>query len=106
MRHWAYECDQIISHLGVAPSRNVFNYWLTKTSDGEHHVASDPTISEVYRSAYLRALARMAATERTTMADLSFLAALACPVDLDLWQIKPSARPRLVASRQEPDKRA
>ena len=82
-----------MGRLQIAPSTKAFNYWLTKTSDGEHYVASDPKISEVYRSAYLRALARMAATGCIKRRDLSFLTALACPVDLDLWQLEPSARP-------------
>lgn len=93
VRQWAYEWDQMAGHLEVAPSTKAFDYWLTKTSDGEHYVASDPIMSEVYRSAYLRALARMADLGGLTRTDLSFLTALACPVDLDLWQLRPSARP-------------
>jgi hypothetical protein len=89
----AYEWQCIIDETGTELSRNPLDFWQNRQEGKEHHVSVDTKMSEVYRSAYLRALAWTVTQKRMTQRDASFLAAQACPIDLELWQLNPTARP-------------
>src|SRR5207245_1790215 len=50
-------------------------------------------MSEAYRSAFLRTLAWAVVDRGIPQGEALFLAARACPVDLELWPLRPSRRP-------------
>ncbi|MGI9068363.1 MAG: hypothetical protein ACR2HX_18410 [Pyrinomonadaceae bacterium] len=50
-------------------------------------------MSELYRSAYLRALAWLVTSERIALHEAIRAVAKVCPVDLELWKLDPSSRP-------------
>lgn len=88
-----YEWQCIIDETGTELSRRPLDFWLSRQEGKEYHVSVDTEMSEVYRSAYLRALAWTVTQGKMTQRDASFLAAQACPIDLGLWQLNPTARP-------------
>jgi hypothetical protein len=92
-RQWAYEWDLLSFRLAVPRSTSSLNYWLSENSYKLPHCAPDPWMSEVYRSAFLRALAWVTVRGELTRDAAILLAADTCPIDLDLWMVRPSRRP-------------
>ncbi len=91
-RQWAFEWHYLLTDLGITPTRNELDRWHRRFPGGEHYAGTDTTLSEVYRSAFLRTLAW--AVEQGAHPEIAqFLAAHACPVDLDLWRVAPHIRP-------------
>jgi hypothetical protein len=86
---WSYEFDNLCKRLGRTPQRPHFHSWSRR--DGYIPVL-DTVLSEVYTSAYLRALA-WAITRRMPEGLAYSCAAQACPVDLSLWLVAPRPRP-------------
>jgi len=93
MTHWAHEWEIIVGQLAIGLTHKSLDYWMTKRHGGEHRALSDSKLSEVYRSAYLRALAWAIETGSLDEGSGCYLAAVACPVDLELWRLSPVTRP-------------
>ncbi len=90
MRQWAYETDHVGKGLREADIPSA-SFW--GRSDGEHYVAYDTPLSELFRSAYLRALAWLfeQSTEYRFYATAEAVRTL--PIDLGLWQVAPRPAP-------------
>lgn len=90
-RQWAYEWQCLVAATGIKPSRTPMDFWMRDRSD--YCLALDLFMGEIYRSAYLRALAWAATQGRLSQADAVFFASQTCPIDLAIWRIKPERRP-------------
>jgi len=91
IKHWAYESHNILERIGKKPSEDPLFFWGDERSD--HYVTIDLELSEVYRSAFLRALSRAIMVGVISMTDAKFFASKTCPIDLGLWRLKPNLRP-------------
>jgi hypothetical protein len=89
-RQWAFEWQRLLTALGITPTRRELDEW--RLPGGERYAGIDTMLSEVYRSAFLRAAA-WAAGQGVHREVVQFVAARACPVDLDLWRVTPQVRP-------------
>lgn len=89
---WAFEWKQLLDELSLTPSRAELDDWHRRLPGKEHYAAIDTQLSEVYRSAFLRAIA-WGADNGLSLNEVQLLAAHTCPVDLDLWCIMPQPRP-------------
>ena len=94
VRQWAYEWQLLQRALGLPLSTAVLNYWLSSSAYKQPCRAADPAMSEVFRSAYLRAMAWAVERKLIPPVGARFLAGETCPVDLELWKIRPDRRPR------------
>jgi hypothetical protein len=91
-RQWTFEWQCLLKDLGLVPTRDEVDEWYRYLPGKEHYLGVDTRLAEVYRSAFLRALA-WAATQGAAPGVVQLLAAHACPVDLDLWAVAPQPRP-------------
>ncbi len=91
-RQWAFEWQRLLTALGITPTRRELDEWHRRLPGGERYAGIDTRLSEVYRSAFLRAAA-WAAGQGVHPAVVQFMAARACPLDLDLWRVTPQVRP-------------
>lgn len=92
-KQWEYEWITLINQMGITPSViQMDSYWGKKTQ-GLRYSAIDTEMSEVYRSAFLRALAYTLGEGIITKDNALTLAAETCPIDLELWRISPIKRP-------------
>jgi hypothetical protein len=89
-RQWAFEWQRLLTVLGIIPTRSELDEW--RLPGGERYVGIDTRLSEVYRSAFLRAAA-WAAGQGVHPTFVQFVAARTCPLDLDLWRVTPQVRP-------------
>lgn len=90
IRQWSYEWQTLMKREGWEASADAGEYWGRPSSDKRFGPA-DTRISEVYRSAFLRALAWASQCRKIDTNTVLYFAAKTCPVDLALWQI-PVAR--------------
>lgn len=91
-RQWAFEWQRLLTDLGITAARNELDDWHRLLPGREHYAGIDTTLSEVYRSAFLRTLA-WAVEQGVYPQIVQFLATITCPVDLDLWRVAPHVRP-------------
>jgi hypothetical protein len=91
-RQWAFEWQGLLTALGITPTRRELDEWHRQLPGGERYAGIDTRLSEVYRSAFLRAAA-WAAGQGVHREIVQFLAARTCPLDLDLWRVTPQVRP-------------
>ena len=101
-RHWAYEWKGLVEETGVKLTDRSLYFWGAGRSDKERVFATDTKLSEVYRSAFLRALAWAVSTDRLEVEGALELVAEACPINLELWRVKPSPKPDWFPSAEEP----
>jgi len=88
---WAFEWDHLVESVGVPKSEGPLHFHGTEHRD--HYSVFDTAMSEVYRSAFLRALA-WAVAESALPAEVALRFALqSCDLDAVLWSIEPVARP-------------
>jgi hypothetical protein len=94
IQQWAYEWDGLVDRTGTSLTARPMDFWLGRTLPGdERYVSVDTTMSEVYRSAYLRAVS-WALSSDLIDEDLALrFAVSAAPVDLELWKVRPGQRP-------------
>jgi hypothetical protein len=90
-RQWAYEWQHLVAATGVRQSEEPLHFLGRQQYD--HYVIFDTIMSEVYRSAFLRALAWAADCSVITPDLARFLAMKTCQLDLGLWLIEPVSRP-------------
>ena len=101
-RHWAYEWKGLVEEAGVKLTDRNLYFWGAGRSNKERVFATDTKLSEVYRSAFLRALAWAVSTNRLEVKDALGLAVEACPINLELWRVKPSSKPDWFPRAEEP----
>jgi hypothetical protein len=92
-RQWAYEWSALRTNSPIQPSDRTLQFWLGTDYEEERYLGADMPMSELYRSAYLRALAWLVTSERIGLREAIRTAAKVCPVDLELWKLDPSCRP-------------
>src|SRR6266851_1329043 len=56
-RQWAFEWQRLLTVLGITPTRRELDEWHRRLPGGERYAGIDTMLSEVYRSAFLRAIA-------------------------------------------------
>lgn len=91
MRQWAFEWEALVETTNITPTMEPAYFWGRE--DDKHLPGMDTRLSEVYRSAYLRALAWSVTTGWVSLDVAMLLAAETCPIDLELWKLKPGRRP-------------
>ncbi len=91
-KQWAFEWQRLLTVLGITPTRRELDEWHRRLPGGERYAGIDTRLSEVYRSAFLRAAA-WAGEQGVPPEVVLFVAARACPLDLDLWRVTPQVRP-------------
>lgn len=90
-KQWAWEWHRLLDATATEPDARVMD--CRGRPDSEHYITVDFRLSEIYRSAYLRALAWAICSEVLPENHALILAARCCPVDLALWQVRARARP-------------
>jgi len=93
VRQWAYEWVLLLDRIGLEATRKGGDYWISRSIEGLLYGPTDPVLSEVYRSAYLRTIARMVTSHAMSQKKALELAAQSCPLDLELWELLPRSRP-------------
>jgi hypothetical protein len=91
-KQWAFEWQHLLTLLGITPTRHELDEWHRRLPGGKRYTGIDTRLSEVYRSAFLRAAA-WAGEQGVSPEVVQSLAARTCPVDLDLWHVTPQIRP-------------
>jgi hypothetical protein len=92
-RQWSYEWDVVLKRRPFELSISPLRYWMGHREADERHIAFDTPLSEVYRSAYLRALAWAIDTRGMNRDVANLLVADTVPVNLELWPLRPGVRP-------------
>jgi hypothetical protein len=92
-RQWEFEWETVLQRRPLELSVSPLRYWFGHQEADEHCIAVDTPLSEVYRSAYLRALAWAVDTRGMDREAATSRAAETVPVDLELWPLRPGARP-------------
>lgn len=100
-QQWAYEWSALVVATGVRKSDGPLHFRGMQHSD--HYVAFDTLMSEVYRSAFLRALAWAAHRSVLPVEEAKHLAMKACQLDLGLWLVDPVTRPAWWPTATEPE---
>jgi hypothetical protein len=93
MRHWASEWSNLTQLYGIPQSAEGGRFWGEKDAEGGRYGPADTVMSETYRSAFLRTLAWAVLERGVPQGEAIFRAARVCPVDLELWPLRPSRRP-------------
>jgi hypothetical protein len=88
---WAFEWKCLTEKLGVGLSTSIFHYWEYGRGPGIQ--ASDCEMCEVYRSAYLRALAWAYDVAGLNRRGADVLALRTCPADIGLMAFAPLSKP-------------
>lgn len=91
-RQWEYEWQRLLERCQAEPGSKGAGFWGRE--DNEHYIVYDTESSEIYRSAFLRALAWGAMIGALSPDDIGFLAARSCPIDVGVWKVKPALRPK------------
>lgn len=91
---WSYEWQLLVDQMGITPSTTPLDFWVGRRTDRERYMGADLHLSDVYRSAYLRALAWAFNRRFIRESDALSFAAQTCPVDLELWQVRPHESPQ------------
>ena len=91
---WSFTAQQILTSLGLKEEINDVNYFATPSNEESHLLSASFTLSEVYRTSYLRTLQyfyEQGWMSRDFYLDYS-LATM--PIDLSYWSIKPERIPQ------------
>jgi hypothetical protein len=91
LRQWEFEWTRLVELTGFPLNNPYVSFWMRQ--DDDHLVCVDLPLSEVYRSAFLRALAWAAESGEIGLRESFWLAAQTCPIDLGLWVVPPSRAP-------------
>jgi len=91
---WAFEWSCILDREDVQPDASILRFWLGIGPHDEQYLTADLPLSEVYRSAFLRALAWSVTDGRLSVNVALSICAKTCPIDLELAKFAPSRRPK------------
>lgn len=100
-RQWAFEWERLVEDERVALTTDPL--WFIGRQHEAHLPGADVRLSEIYRSAYLRALAWSVSRHRLDLKLALDLAGEACPINLDLWTLKPRRRPEWWPRADDPE---
>ena len=92
-RQWAFEWHQLVERTSKTPSESPLRYWLGTRLTDPRHACIDTEMSEIYRSALLRALAWCVDNDLVPLSAALEQAAMMCPVDIELFKLPPSFKP-------------
>jgi len=103
IRLWGWTFDRLGERLGIRRDAQEFGSYVSDRRDGSIPCAAS-TVSEVFKSAYLRVLEALASTNLIDEASLRELSAIVCPLDLSFWKIgvyeRPQWWPRISQSKE------
>jgi hypothetical protein len=102
-QQWAYEWQQLLNETGRTPSSSELRFWFGFREEQEGYFSADTQVSEVYRSAFLRALAWAVQSAGMDSDEALLLAGMMSPVDLELWRLSPIKRPEWWPRADEPE---
>jgi hypothetical protein len=88
---WEYEWQQLLKGKQIDLSDRPIQYWMGVR--GEQFAVANTKLSEIYLSAFLRALAFAVVKRYLSKENAIYLAACLSSVDLDLWQVQPGRCP-------------
>jgi hypothetical protein len=91
LTQWAFEWTKLVELTGFKLRRPYVSFWTRR--DAEYLMCLDLPLSEVYRSAFLRALAWAVHKRWMTPTDSLWYSAQTCPIDLGLWMVLPGEVP-------------
>jgi hypothetical protein len=91
LAQWGFEWTRLVEVTGSRLRRPYIDFWTRE--DDDHLQCLDLPLSEVYRSAYLRAIAWATEEGPLQRADAIWLCAHTCPVDLGLWEVLSGKQP-------------
>lgn len=100
VQQWGYEWTGLAARAGIPLTTEPLSF--SGWSDRHHYVAIDFLLSEVYRSAFLRALAWAAERGAVDGPELRHLCTLTLPVDLGLWSLESVSVPKWWPKPSEP----
>jgi len=100
IKQWSFEWNKIVERTGQKLLTGPLNFMGNRSE--EHYVAIDFTLSEVYRSAYLRAIAWAIDSSSLPLDFGEYLVIQTSPIDLELWELKLSASPEWWPKAKEP----
>lgn len=93
-RQCALEWNHLVEETQTPLSRDPLDFWLRRREGNFQYLSVDMRMSEIYRSAFLRTLAWLYEKPSGDQKDMFFLAAQACPIDLELWQLPTQPKPQ------------
>lgn len=85
LTQWTFEWTRLVEVTGFRLRKPYVDFWTRQ--DDDHLLCLDLPLSEVYRSAFLRAIAWAADEGLVTPSVALWLSAQTCPIDLGLWQV-------------------
>lgn len=101
VRQWAFEWRRILDSIDKKVSTGPIDFVGRK--DSEHYVVIDFELSEVYRSAYLHALAWAMMIGALSENYARSLTIMTCPIDIGLWRLRPTSKPVWWPKADEPE---
>jgi hypothetical protein len=103
LKLWGWTFDQLAERISIRRDAQEFGSYVADRRDGTVPCAAS-TVSEVFKSAYLRVLEALSSANMIDEASLRALSAIVCPVDLSFWEIgaeeQPSWWPRVSQSKE------
>jgi len=104
---WAWESQRLMNELGIEEEYGEAMRFAHRRNDWSIPGASFH-LSEIYRSAFVRALAWFHQQRKLSELDYAIHSTRTCPVDLSLWEIKSRDLPEwwpkpIISSKPEPE---
>jgi hypothetical protein len=89
---WGWSFDQLADRVGLRRDAQEFGRYVADHREGMIPCAAS-TVSDVFKSAYLRVLEALSSANMIDEASLRALSAVVCPVDFSFWKIRTKERP-------------
>jgi len=89
---WGWSFDQLADRVGLRRDAGEFGRYVADHREGMIPCAAS-TVSDVFKSAYLRVLEALSSANMIDAASLRALSAVVCPVDFSFWKIGTKERP-------------
>jgi hypothetical protein len=91
LARWMFEWTGLVELTGLKLHKPYVDFWTRR--DDDYLLCLDLPLSEVYRSAFLRALSWAVDGDVLSRSKAVWLAGQTCPIDLGLWQVFPGRQP-------------
>jgi hypothetical protein len=92
LRQWEFELKCIGGSTRHSADRGL-KAWRVLDRERRGYLAADPPSAELCRSAFLRAIAWAVEKQGLPLETALERVTVSCPIDLELWKLKPSSRP-------------
>lgn len=92
-REWSYEWSKLLEITETPLEESSLDFWRVRSHNMEDHAHADTKLSEVYRSAFIRTLARAVDEQKMPLDTAVFFVSQACPLDVELWLVQPTPKP-------------